>query len=118
MIYFWVFLGGGLGSISRLGISRMVASYSQNFPYGTLLSNLLASAILALVVYQLPNKSGQEWLPYFLVIGFCGGFSTFSTFSHELVLLINNAQWFHAAAYLLISILFGVATIWMISSKI
>lgn len=118
MMYLWVFLGGGLGSLSRFGISKLFQAYGEGFPYGTLLSNLLANTLLALIVYQLPNKSGQDWQPYFLVIGFCGGFSTFSTFSNELFLMLNNAQWLQAAIYLSISLVLGVGTIWLLSSKI
>jgi fluoride exporter len=116
MTYLYIFLGGGLGSVCRFGISRLFSSVSSDFPYGTLVSNVLASLILAVVVYQIP-KPQPEWLPYFLVIGFCGGFSTFSTFSHELVLLVQNGNWIQAILYLMVSVLAGVGCIWMLSVK-
>ncbi len=117
MNYLLIFLGGGLGSVSRFGISRLFSSVSLNFPYGTLASNILASLILAFAVYQMP-KADTGWLPYFLVIGFCGGFSTFSTFSHELVVLLQGGNWLQAVLYLLISVACGVGCIWMLSVKV
>ncbi len=116
MIYLYVFIGGGLGSVSRFGFSRLFSNVSADFPYGTLVSNLLASLILAFVVYQLP-KPQLEWLPYFFVVGFCGGFSTFSTFNHELLLLLQNGNWVQAILYLFISVLAGVGSIWMLTAK-
>jgi fluoride exporter len=117
MIYFWVFVGGGLGSVTRFGISRLLATYSATFPFGTLLSNVIASLLLAFFLYQLPNKSSADWLPYFLVMGFCGGFSTFSTFSNELVLLFQNGNWLQALLYLIVSVGTAVGSIWWISAK-
>ncbi len=116
MNYLLIFLGGGLGSVSRYGISRIFSGLSLNFPYATLTSNLLASILLAFAVYQMP-KTDAGWMPYFLVIGFCGGFSTFSTFSHELVLLLQNGNWIQAALYIAVSVGCGVGCIWMLATK-
>lgn len=116
MNYLLIFLGGGLGSVSRYGISRVFSGVSTDFPYGTLTSNILASLILAFAVYQMP-KADSGWLPYFLIIGFCGGFSTFSTFSNELVVLLQGENWVQAILYLLVSVGCGVGCIWMLTIK-
>lgn len=111
----WVFLGGGLGSVARYLVSRgSVLIYSGDFPLGTLLSNAVACLLLGVFVYLLPLRAEQTWLHPLLIIGFCGGFSTFSTFSGETFNLINNQQWGYAVANILISVISGIGLIYFV----
>jgi CrcB protein len=89
-----VFLGGGLGSIVRYGISLFVkANFSTKFPVATLLSNVISCVVLALAVGYFSEKAGANpTLRTFIVIGFCGGFSTFSTFSYETMELMRSGN--------------------------
>lgn len=87
-----VFLGGGLGSLIRYILGRWVATlHTHHFPLGTLTANILACFALGLMVgladtRQLLSPAAK----IFWTIGFCGGFSTFSTFSAETLSLVQS----------------------------
>jgi CrcB protein len=87
-----VFIGGGLGSLSRFGISKVLAPYSQIFPFTTFTSNLLSCTILGFLSYLSLRNQLNETYKLLFIMGFCGGFSTFSTFSNETFQLFQNGN--------------------------
>ena len=105
-IWLAVFIGGGIGSALRFAISRLVLLAPQSiFPWATLISNVLASAILAVVVLRLEHALQEDpLLKAFLAIGLCGGLSTFSTFSYENFILLRAGFAPFAIANMVLSI--------------
>ncbi len=100
MNYLWVFIGGGFGSVCRYGIAKTLSTFSLDFPLATLITNVLSCIILGLLIgYQLRSGLNESWR-LLLFVGFCGGFSTFSTFSMETLALFQNDQ----IAYALLNI--------------
>lgn len=109
----YIFLGGGLGSLCRFAFGKYFADYGTHFPWHTFLANIVACAILGVLVgYELKHglKNDHKLL---LATGFCGGFSTFSTFSAESVKLMNNGQLGIALFYIGVSIIAGLAAIYI-----
>jgi CrcB protein len=100
-----IFLGGGLGSVVRYSITRLLHSYAFTFPYATLASNVLACFLLGVVVGMADVKQliGAN-ARLFWAVGFCGGFSTFSTFSQETVNLLNASHHWMSVLYVVISV--------------
>lgn len=110
-----VFLGGGIGSVARYGISELVrTNFKTNFPIATLCSNVLSCIILAIVVATLSSKM-EPGMKTFILVGICGGFSTFSTFSYETVELMRSGNMMFALLNILISVSVCVALIWFMT---
>ena len=103
---FAVFIGGGVGSLARYGISEYVKiNFTTAFPLATLVSNVLSCLILALTIYFLKEKiSVQPTIHLVLIVGFCGGFSTFSSFSFETVELIKSGNFAFVVTNILVSV--------------
>lgn len=105
MLALWVFIGGGLGSLARYGVSLGLANYKPaNFPIATLVANILSCIVIGLVAYVFSEKFQSDELKSFILIGFCGGFSTFSTFSNETFQLMKDGNIGIAVANILISV--------------
>ena len=101
-----IFIGGGFGSVSRYGISILGTKlFDAKVPVGTLLANLLSCIVLGLFVGAFQDKVNSEELRALLILGFCGGFSTFSTFSLETLNLMKAGQYWMAAMNVIISVL-------------
>ena len=114
-----IFIGGGLGSLCRYGIGKFIMSYESSvMAYATLFSNVLSTIFLALFVYFFQEKMGlNEVWKLLLVTGFCGGFSTFSTFSFETFEMLKNGQAALAFANVLVSVFLCLFILYIIYKK-
>lgn len=99
-----IFIGSGLGGIVRFGISKLVFRFAPNFPLGTLIVNIIACFMVGLLIQFFREKNHNEILSYLFVVGFCGGFSTFSTFGFETLELFRQQQYGFAFANVALSV--------------
>jgi CrcB protein len=103
--------GGFLGSISRFLASRIMQNnFPSTFPIGTFFVNI-AGCLLIGLIYGFSDRSSllsQGW-KLFLAIGFCGGFTTFSTFANENLAMLRDGDFFHFFIYTGLSVFLGIA---------
>ena len=102
-----VFIGGGLGAVSRFLVTTALAGKLGNFPLGTLTANFFGSLLMGLVVGILAGRF--ESIRLFVAVGFLGGFTTFSSFSAETLALIQGGQILAAVANIIASVAAGLA---------
>ncbi len=111
-MYFFVALGGALGSSLRYFLSRQVKSQGD-FPWSTFAINLLGAFLLALLSFYGEKRGLDQRLVAFLKVGFCGGFTTFSTLAFELFSLESKGQLGLCILYALASILLSILLIYL-----
>jgi CrcB protein len=117
LTYLWVALGGAAGSVARYGSAALFARLSQGtFPWSTLFVNVSGSLVIG-VLAGLVAIDGRPLLGSdaraLLMIGLCGGYTTFSSFSLETLRLAREGAWLSATANVLGSVLLCLAAVWL-----
>ncbi len=115
--YLWLALGGALGTLARYGLSGLVSvQFGETFPWGTLAVNVLGSFIIGFVAV-LTAPDGRVFAGpttrQFIMTGFCGGFTTFSSFSLNTLNLIGDGEWGYAGANMAGSVVLCMISVWL-----
>ncbi len=108
----WIAVFGALGSLARYGLGLAAKTwFGASFPYGTLAVNLVGSFVLALVVTLALNGRVSEELRLAIGVGFCGAFTTFSTFELEVQQFIATGRPLEAFMYVVSSLALGFGAV-------
>ena len=127
LAYIWVALGGALGSAARYGISGFVAGrFGETFPWGTLIVNVSGSFLIgALAAFSGPDSRwigtitfgrwalGPSDFRQLLMMGVCGGYTTFSSFSLQTLNLVRDREWLYAGGNALLSVVLCLVAVWL-----
>lgn len=110
MPYLWIALGSALGGTSRFALGTwIIEKYGTSLPWGTLAINILGSGLIGLFATTIRPTPWRQ----FLMVGICGGFTTFSSFSLETLTLLREGHQGRALAYVALSVLVCLASVWI-----
>ncbi len=117
MSYLWIAVGGALGSVARFWCSGLAARhFGETFPWGTLLVNVAGSFAIGFFA-ALTAPDGRWLVPSrfreFFMIGVCGGYTTFSSFSIQTLSLAEDGEWFRAGANVVLSVVLCLGAVWL-----
>jgi fluoride exporter len=116
--YLWVAIGGALGSVARFWFSGVVARhFGETFPWGTILVNVSGSLIIGFFA-TLTGPDGRWLVPpwfrqQFFMLGICGGYTTFSSFSLQTLNLAEEGEWLNAGANVVVSVVTCLVAVWL-----
>src|SRR5271168_3290558 len=108
MSYLWVTIGSALGGLLRYSITRLTLAYSIGFPCGTILINVLGSFVIGYfgtLTLQNGRFPASDNLRLFVMVGICGGFTTFSSFSLQTFDFLRYGAWGRALANVVVSVI-------------
>lgn len=112
----YVGLGGGTGSILRFLTSKIVAKYAHDYFLflGTFAANIIGCFLIGVLSgWMLANQPDNQPFRLLFIVGFCGGYTTFSTFAFENLRLLELGQWTLLTGYTLCSVVLGIAAVWI-----
>ncbi|MDQ6622271.1 MAG: fluoride efflux transporter CrcB [Verrucomicrobiota bacterium] len=115
--YILVGLGGAIGSVLRFWLSGVFArGVGETFPFGTLFVNVSGSFLIG--IFAAASDPDGRWLlnpsaRVFFMIGLCGGYTTFSSFSLQTLALLQEGEWLRAGANVLGSVVLCIAAVWL-----
>ncbi len=109
----WVFVGGGIGSVARYLLGRLVAGRvgETAFPWGTFIVNAVGCLLIGALAALLVRGCLSEHMRLMLIVGLCGGLTTFSTFSNEAVALLRSGHYAVFGVYVLASVVVGILSV-------
>jgi CrcB protein len=116
MIYLWIAIGGAIGSVARFWCSGVVARLiGETFPWGTIIVNVVGSFIIGFAATAM-SPDGRVFAGNtaraFVMAGFCGGFTTFSSFSLQTLNLLNDGEWVPAIGNVGLSVVLCLIAVW------
>ncbi|TYP92133.1 CrcB protein [Fodinibius salinus] len=110
----YVGVGGFFGSVLRYLVSYYVnINWSSHFPFGTFAVNLAGSFLIGIIIAASLNEDMSQQTRLLLATGFCGGFTTFSSFSYEFFSLLQNEHTGYAFLYAGTSLILGLFFVWL-----
>ena len=110
----FVFLGGGFGSVLRYIIGKFLNNTESGIPYGTFAANILGSLFIGIILgLAVKNNSLSQNQTLFLATGFCGGFTTFSTFAYENHMFLKSGDFMSFAIYTIASFVVGFLAVFL-----
>jgi fluoride exporter len=117
LTYLWVALGSALGGVARYWCSGFFARLiGETFPWGTVIVNVVGSFIIGFVA-TLTAPDGRFLVPsdarVFVMVGFCGGFTTFSSFSIQTLTLAREGEWLWAGTNVVASVVLCLLAVWL-----
>ncbi|MCU0785139.1 MAG: fluoride efflux transporter CrcB [Verrucomicrobia bacterium] len=118
MSYLWIAIGGAFGSVSRYWLNGIVSARFETFPMGTLVINVIGSFIIGVfAALTMPegrmSSDSRAFTTQFAMIGICGGFTTFSSFSLQTLNLLRDREWFYAGGNVLLSVAVCLIATWL-----